>query len=201
MLKVLLVDYNFYHRKGLSTLISNHVGENQKLCFLIPSEENNEDDADIIFRNDMATIHIVNKNSTCGANDKNNQHYEKITIHFPFLTKKHSVSDISIKIEKILAIANLDYHLLANNREEVYWRFGLKEYAQLSDTENDVMILVGRGYNSADISKILNRSPKTISTHFRNASRKMGAANRAEFCRYASYIANCQRDNGITLCL
>jgi DNA-binding CsgD family transcriptional regulator len=105
-----------------------------------------------------------------------------------------------MKIGKILAIAKADYNLLAN-REEAYWKFGLKKYAQLSDTENDIMILIGRGYNSTDISRILNRSRKTISTHYRNASRKMGAANRAEFYRYASFIAKCGRDERNTLCL
>lgn len=202
MLNILLMDSNFYQISGLSFLIFNQVADDREgeVLFLLPSEEQNSDIADIIFRDDMVTIRIFNKRRIRSNQDSGRKKVERITIHVPFLTKNQTLNDISMKISKILSIARADYNLLVN-REETYWNFGLKKYAQLSDTENDVMILIGRGYNSTDISRILNRSRKTISTHYRNASRKMGAANRAEFYRYASFIANCRRDERNTLCL
>ncbi|HEY1843946.1 MAG TPA: helix-turn-helix transcriptional regulator [Buttiauxella sp.] len=202
MLNILLMESNYYQLSGLSLLIFNQLTEEQAgdVCFLLPSDERSRSIADIIFHDDMVTIHIINKRQLHRSKEAARKGTERITIHVPFLTKNETLNDISMKIGKILAIAKADYNLLAN-REEAYWKFGLKKYAQLSDTENDIMILIGRGYNSTDISRILNRSRKTISTHYRNASRKMGAANRAEFYRYASFIAKCGRDERNTLCL
>ncbi|URQ60449.1 helix-turn-helix transcriptional regulator [Pantoea alhagi] len=202
MLNILLMDSNFYLISGLSALIFNQFTDvhKEEVLFLLPSQEKNHDIADIIFRDDMVTIRIFNQRSICASHGLGRKEDEGMTIHVPFITKNLTLDEISIKIGKILSIARADYNLLVN-REETYWNFGLKKYAQLSDTENDVMILVGRGYDSTDISRILNRSRKTISTHYRNASRKMGAVNRAEFYRYASFIANCRRDERNTLCL
>ncbi|MGD8205149.1 helix-turn-helix transcriptional regulator [Pantoea sp. FN0305] len=202
MLNILLMDSNFYLMSGLSALIFNQCTDvhKEEVLFLLPSQEKNHDIADIIFRDDMVTIRIFNQRSICTSHGSGRRGDEGMTIHVPFITKNLTLDEISIKIGKILSIARADYNVLVN-REEAYWNFGLKKYAQLSDTENDVMILVGRGYDSTDISRILNRSRKTISTHYRNASRKMGAVNRAEFYRYASFIANCRRDERNTLCL
>lgn len=202
MLNILLMDSNFYWMSGVSSLIVNQFTDERmgEIVFLLPTEPNNRDIADVIFRDDMVTIRIFNKRCIRGGYDTGREAAEGITIHVPFLTRNQTLEDIAMKIAKIMSIARADCRELFN-REEAYWNFGLKKYAQLSDTENNVMILIGRGYNSADISKILNRSPKTISTHYRNACRKMGAANRAEFYRYASFIANCRRDERNTLCL
>lgn len=203
MLNILLMDANFYHMSGLSFLIYKELineGESE-VCFLLPLEQGVAPcTADIIFHDDMVTIHIFDDRRTRDGAEPGQEGQGKITVHIPFLTKNHTLADISMKIRKILAVARADYNLLVN-REEACWSLGLKKYAQLSDTENDVMILIGRGYNNSDISKILNRSRKTISTHYRNASRKMGAANRAEFYRYASFIARCRLDERNTLCL
>lgn len=203
MLNVLLMDYNFYQRKGLSTLIFDQLNESnaEEVCFLLPSDERNQNAADIIFRNDMVTIHVANKSSSRMIMENSGScNSEKITIHIPFLLKNQSLSEIASKIEKILAVASTDYNILRKMKVSCC-KLGLKKYTQLSDTENDIMILIGRGYDSADISRILNRSKKTISTHYRNASRKIGVSNRAEFYRYASFIANCQREERNTLCL
>ena len=202
MLNILLMDSNFYQTSGLSFLIFNQLADERKgeVLFLLPSEGKNHDIANIIFRDDMVTIRIFNKRRIRGSHTADLKGAEGTTIHVPFLTKNKTLDDISMRIGKILSIASADYNVLIN-RDDAYWNFGLKKYAQFSDTENDVMILIGRGYNSTDISRILNRSRKTISTHYRNASRKMGAANRAEFYRFASFIANCHRDERNTLCL
>ncbi|QJW57409.1 Transcriptional regulatory protein RcsB [Serratia plymuthica] len=202
MLNILLMDSNFYQVSGLSFLILKQLKDEglNEACFLLPSLESNRDIANIIFRDDMVTINVFDKKYIPGKNETEQKDVDKITIHVPFWAKSQTLNDISRKISKILMIARADYNMIIN-KEESYWSFGLKKYAQLSDTENDVMILIGRGYNSTEISVILNRSKKTIGTHYRNASRKMGVANQAEFYRYASFIAKCQRDERNTFCL
>jgi DNA-binding CsgD family transcriptional regulator len=201
MLNMLLMDSNFYQMSGLSLLILKHLPDDRldKAFFLLPSQEKNKDIANIIFHDELVTINIFNQ-MHINHNEMGRKKAEKITIHIPFLPKSKTLNDISMKICKILEIAHADYNEFIN-KEEVYWKFGLKKYAQLSDTENDVMIFIGQGYNSAEISRILNRSRKTIRTHYRNAFRKMGAENQAEFYRYASFIARCRCGERNTLCL
>lgn len=202
MLKILLMDCNFYQVSGLSLLILKHLSDYHlldKAIFLLPSQENNKNIANVIFQDELVTINIFNK-MCINHNETEHKITEKITIHVPFLPKSKTLNDISMKICKILEISHADYNEFIHE-EEVYWKFGLKKYAQLSDTENDVMIFIGQGYNSAEISRILNRSRKTIRTHYRSAFRKMGAENQAEFYRYASFIAKCGCAERKTLCL
>jgi DNA-binding CsgD family transcriptional regulator len=171
--------------------------------FALSTDEMSKEDANIIFYDDYVTINVLNKKKIRNSSDrwhKENRVPEKLTLHVPFLARNQTLNDVSMKIGKILAIATADYHVHLN-KEDTYWSFGLKKYAQLSDAENDVMLLIGKGYNSGDISRMLNRSPKTISTHYRNASRKMGASNQAEFYRYASFVARCGCNERNTLCL
>lgn len=202
MLNVLLMDHDFYQRKGLSILIYEQLAEKGycPVCFLLPSQEENQNLANILFRKDMVTIHVFNKIQNNNRDDLIQEEPQKLTIHVPFKIRHQSLSDITIKISKILTIAKSDYLSLIN-KDEVCWRFGLKQYAQLSSTESDVMMLIGRGYDSTDISKMLKRSRKTISTHYRNASRKIGVSNRAEFYRFASLVASCQHGQRNTICL
>ncbi len=202
MLNILLMDYNFYQVSGLSLLILKNLPDYRLLdevIFLLPSQENNKDIANVIFHDELVTINVFNK-IRINRNETERKRAEKITIHVPFLPKSKTLNDISMKICKILEIAHADYNEFIN-KEEVYWKFGVKKYAQLSDAENDVMIFIGQGYNSAEISRILNRSRKTIRTHYRSAFRKMGAENQAEFYRYASFIAKCGCGERNTLCL
>lgn len=202
MLNILLVDYDFYHRKGLSTLIYNQLAKKgkERVCFLLPSQNDNQGVADIIFRNDMVTIYIEDKNKRCTTAETLEQSPGKITIHVPFTLRNQPLNVVSQKIKKIVEIASSDYRELANI-EDVCWRLGLKQHTQLSDTENHVMVMIGHGYDSNHISKIMKRSKKTISTHYRNASRKIGMSNRAEFYRFASFIASCRREERNTICL
>ncbi|MBS1203479.1 MAG: LuxR family transcriptional regulator [Proteobacteria bacterium] len=194
MLNILLMDSSYYLDLGLRFLILNQLANEHihETRFASSPDEMKTETANIIFCDDVVTVNVLNK--------KQNKEIEKITLHVPFLARNQTINDISMKIGKILAIANADYHVHLN-KKDAYWSFGLKKYAQLSDAENDVMLLIGRGYNSGDISRMLNRSRKTISTHYRNACRKMGASNQAEFYRYASFIARCGCNERNTLCL
>lgn len=84
---------------------------------------------------------------------------------------------------------------------ENYKRTGLKQFMQLSSTESKVMLMIGQGYDTVNISRMLGRSEKTVNTHCRNAIRKMGMINRVEFYKYASFIAKTGNKRGSTLCL
>lgn len=200
MLNVLLLDANFYYLSGLSSLIYQACASGgDDVCFLLPGDARSLSRADIIFRDNRVTVRVA-RNRRAGKNTGGTKRRERLTLHIPFMTKRDAVQDIALKIGKILAIAKADCRQILD-REAACGHFGLKKYAQLSATEQDVMILIGLGYTPADISRILNRSQKTISTHSRNASRKMGASSRAAFWRYASFIASCGHDERHTLCL
>ncbi|MCM7773282.1 helix-turn-helix transcriptional regulator [Enterobacter asburiae] len=205
MLNILLRDSNYYRGLGVKSLILSQLANARlnEARFALSTDEMSKEDANIIFYDDYVTINVLNKKKIRNSSDrwqKENRVPEKLTLHVPFLARNQTLNDVSMKIGKILAIATADYHVHLN-KEDTYWSFGLKKYAQLSDAENDVMLLIGKGYNSGDISRMLNRSPKTISTHYRNASRKMGASNQAEFYRYASFVARCGCNERNTLCL
>lgn len=205
MLNILLMDSNYYRGLGIKSLILSQL-PNERLNdahFVLSKDEKSKGDANIIFYDVIVTINVFNRkkirsNSDCRLKDTREP--EKLTLHVPFLARNQTLNDVSMKIGKILAIATADYHVHFN-KKDAYWSFGLKKYAQLSDAETDVMLLIGRGYNSGDISRMLNRSRNTISTHYRNASRKMGASNQAEFYRYASFVARCGCNERNTLCL
>ncbi|AUJ80189.1 LuxR family transcriptional regulator [Enterobacter cancerogenus] len=205
MLNILLMDSNYYRGLGVKSLILSQL-PNERLNdarFALSTDEMSKDDANIIFYDDFVTINVLNRKKIRSNSDrwlKDTREPEKLTLHVPFLARNQTLNDVSMKIGKILAIATADYHVHFN-KKDAYWSFGLKKYAQLSDAETDVMLLIGRGYNSGDISRMLNRSRKTISTHYRNASRKMGASNQAEFYRYASFVARCGCNERNTLCL
>ena len=198
------MDSNYYRGVGVKSLILSQV-ENERLDnvnFALSVAEMSKERANIIFYDDFVTINILNRKKSRSGDQrhKDKRAPEKLTLHVPFLARNQTLNDVSMKIGKILAIATADYHVHLN-KKEAYWNLGLKKYAQLSDAENDVMLLIGKGYNSDDISRMLNRSRKTISTHYRNASRKMGASNQAEFYRYASFVAGCGCNERNTLCL
>ncbi len=200
MLNVLIVNSNYYQLAGLSELLWDALTDSQHdLFFLLSSCEQNNAEADIIFRDNMASINIFRNKPASPDGSEEWRSGEKITVHIPFGYKQDSLKNTLAKIEQILMIADLDYQAFVS--KDVYKMIGLKQYSQLSMTENKIMCLIGKGYSNNAISKILNRSAKTINTHYRNASRKTGLANRAEFYKYASFIANCGKKERNTLCL
>ena len=86
-------------------------------------------------------------------------------------------------------------------KSDLQRRIGLKNYIQLSMTESKVVQLTGKGHSTTDISKILDRSEKTILTHRRNAIRKLGMFNRLEFYKYASLMRNYSNKDAVFICL
>lgn len=155
----------------MSWLITSQLADNYLGAYYLLPQEKNHEIADIIFRDGVVTLNFYDKLYSDSPYDTDNgdvQASDKVAIHIPFLYKGNTLKDISLKLEKILEVAQTDVNILTD-KQRICCYFGLKVYTQLSDMENDVMILIGQGYDSQNISKILNRSLKTVSTHYRNA--------------------------------
>ncbi len=198
IVKVSLQSDNFYYTFGLSLLINevNSVLSKSSLCFLVgePAEDSNE--KNIIIRDSMVSIQM---NKECRRWRSENNKLNRTTIHIPFGCRQNNLSEIMGKLEKILLIASMDYSSFSS--PENHKTIGLKKFMQLSLTECKILLLIGKGHNIGNISRILNRSEKTINTHCRNSIRKLGMLNRVEFYKYASFIAHCGNKDRSTLCL
>lgn len=132
----------------------------------------------------------------CGSTQSLLPRKNTATWHIPLLSRNCPLDDIAIKIKKILCLAGgADRQPTLENLQKC------RSYTQLSETEYQVLVLIGQGLDRQRISRVLNRSQKTISTHYRNVSRKMGASNRAELYRYALFISRCGGGQGNTLFL
>lgn len=58
-------------------------------------------------------------------------------------------------------------------------------HSRLTDREYQILLLVAKGHGVTDISRQLNLSVKTVSTHKARIQEKMGLANTAELIHYA----------------
>jgi len=197
-MEVLLKSDNLYYIFGLSLLINeiNSMLSKSPLYFLVGESSSDSNEKKIIFRDTMVSVHL-NKKSRSWKND--NTPPCKAIYHIPFGCRQNNLSEIMCKLEKILLIAHMDYSSFI--RPENHKSIGLQDFRQLSLTECKVLLLIGKGYNIGRISKILNRSEKTINTHYRNTIRKLGVINRVEFYKYASLIAHGANKDCNTLCL
>ncbi len=200
MLKILIVSDDIYFMKGLEALIVEVSGgmKKRKVQFVIQNNKTASNDACITFRYCLASIRLIKDerertwtSDTCAGNN--------MTLHIPFTCHDDNLQEIMGKIKKLLLIASMDPAGIATR--EKYKSIGLKDFMQLSMTESKVMLLIGKGHDTEYISRMLNRSEKTISTHCRNASRKLGMINRVEFYRCASFIANSGSKDWSVICL
>lgn len=198
VMKVSLQSDNLYYTFGLSLLVNevNSVLSKSPLYFLVGESSSDSNEKNIIFRDMMVSVHLKKENRRWKSD---NISPCKEIYHIPFGCRQNSLSEIMGKLEKILLIAHMDYSSFI--RPENHKSIGLKDFRQLSLTECKVLLLIGKGYNIGHISRMLNRSEKTINTHYRNTIRKLGMLNRAEFYKYASFIAHGASKDCNTLCL
>lgn len=198
MLKIIIFNDNIYFSKGLKSLIldvSNGMLK-KRIDFIIPDNYIASNEAHIIFRGCLASVRLKKKERTWPSDMYANSN---MILHIPFSCHDDNLQGIMGKIKKLLLIASMDYSGVTTR--EKYKSIGLKDFMQLSTTESKVMQLIGEGHNTEFISKMLNRSEKTINTHCRNASRKLGMVNRVEFYRCASFIANSGSKDWSIICL
>ncbi|WP_024549348.1 helix-turn-helix domain-containing protein [Siccibacter turicensis] len=199
MLQIVIDSNNAYFELGLQHLLSkinnrNDQGDNVPLTFSLL--QRGASLPDVIFRDFMVTVNI--KHGT-DCRNSNSLAETSRTIHIPFICKSHSMDDIILRIRKVLLIASIGYG--ASTRTDIFKAAGLKRYLQLSVTENNIMMLTGKGHDASDISRLLHRSERTIGVHCRNAIKKMGMENRLEFYKYATWLARFGNSDEITLCL
>lgn len=199
MLQIVIDSNNGYFELGLQYLLlrmknHNHQSDDVSLNFTLSKRDISL--PDIIFREFMVTINIKHEPGT-----RKNHSLAEIsrTIHIPFICRSHNMDDIILRIRKILLIASMGYG--ASTRTDIFKAAGLKRYLQLSATENNIMLLTGKGHDASDISRLLHRSERTIGVHCRNAIKKMGMENRLEFYKYATWLARFGNSDEITLCL
>lgn len=199
MLQIVIDSNNAYFELGLQQLLSriNRRADSEddvSLRFsLLPRDTPMPD---VIFRDFMVTIHIRHD---IGSRTSKGQADISRTLHIPFICRTHNINDIILRIRKILLIASIGDE--ASTRTDIFKAAGLKRYLQLSATENNIMLLTGKGHDASDISRLLHRSERTIGVHCRNAIKKMGMENRLEFYKYATWLARFGNSDEITLCL
>ncbi|MCX8958685.1 helix-turn-helix domain-containing protein [Erwinia psidii] len=199
IVRVSMQSDNFYYNFGLSILIKELNRVIRKSAVFVLSDDTVDDDGslkNIIFRDSMVTINLQRKNKRW-KNDPDSEC--RAIIHIPFVCRQSKLSDVMVKMEKVLLIASMDYSSFLT--PDNYRMMGLKKFKQLSLTECKILLLIGKGYNVGYISRILNRSEKTISNHCRNSIRKLGMLNRVDFYKYACFIAHCGNKERNTLCL
>ncbi|WP_342754613.1 helix-turn-helix transcriptional regulator [Pantoea sp. MBD-2R] len=198
MLKILIVSDDIYFMKGLESLIFEVNGGliKKRINFVMSRKYVASNDANIIFRGCLASVRMKKKECLWPSEMSASNN---MTLHIPFSCHDDNLQGIMGKIKKLLLIASMDHS--GSAAREKYKSIGLKDFMQLSTTESKVMLLIGEGHNTELISKMLNRSEKTINTHYRNASRKLGMVNRIEFYRCASFIANSGSKNWSIICL
>lgn len=198
MFRVIILSEDYYFANGLSELIKSSVLSHPDIKILKSDRGENVDRGTIIFRESLVSIHLGDKEKGLSLL-KDTKKPSSMTIHIPFLGRNSSLTELSIRLKKILMIAEMDltYFMSCDMPKAV----GIKKHLQLSLTEEKIMLLIGKGYDSANISKILSRSEKTINTHFRHAARKLGFINRADFYKYASFLAHSESRGIKTLCL
>ena len=121
-------------------------------------------------------------------------------LYLPFNCRRTTLAEIEAKIAKIVALSRWKVpktfdlaHLIAQN--------DLKGYQQLSPAEFTVMTFIGQGIDCHLISKRMNRSIKTVRTHYRSACRKLGFDNQADFFRFAKYMSKNSQGTINALCL
>lgn len=200
MLQVAIESSNVYYEQGLQNLLGKltvpeaYRGETSAAA-VVP--HNHVKRPDVIFRDFMVSIHFYGENR---SGEEPTPATQAKSIHIPFVCKGYDMEEIEIKLRKIMTIAYIYCHSFIE-RNEVYKIAGLKQYLQLSTTENNIMLLVGQGNDAKNISILLKRSERTISTHCRNALKKMGMENRLGFYKYASCLARFGKKGEITICI
>jgi len=192
-LEICFTESNIYQVMGIKSLLYQYYpGDKADIHFVSSTSFCLENSAGIIFGEDVITMSLP---VVSGHREMKGQPSTVMTWYIPFLSRNCPIDDIALKIKKLL---NFVTTVGAPFRGPLS---KLKSYTQLSEAEYRVLVLTGKGYHCHDIARMLNRSGKTVSAHYRSISRKMGAANRAEFYRFACYIAGLEDEPVNTLFL
>lgn len=197
VLIVKVVGDDAYFKLGIVSLVIEQWNDDTKRVHVVP------DDATTFhlsfdFHEEIVGIHAAYFTGISYLSDFTNSRWEYI--YTPFNCRRNTLSQIEVKIAKILAISNWKIPKILDLANLIVYN-DIKRYQQLSSAEFMIMTLIGQGEDCHFISKKMNRSIKTVRTHYRSASRKLGFDNQAYFFRFAKYISKNSHGAINTLCL
>lgn len=197
MLNITIRSYNEFYKLGLLSILDNLQDEIID-PYLITDDPMSDikDNANIIFTEQMAIINIFTHNRIGDNGGVNHPH---TTLHITLNTSWLFLEGAATVVERITNWAKLNYKELT--LDEFYRKIMARNHTKLSTTENDVVMLISQGYDTFNISKILNCSEKTIYTHRRNAIKKLGMINRLELYKYTLLLKKFYCRKNIFLCL
>ncbi|MFV8799373.1 helix-turn-helix domain-containing protein [Yersinia sp. LJYL362] len=200
MLNLAITSQNNFYELGLLSLIQNTFDKEgcENYLFIDSYENKDKFRANVVFKDLMVIINIYQESETID-NCPSSSNKPMMTLNIPFKSNQLDIYNIISKIKKIFVIARLSYFNIT--KHDAFKQLGLKSNIQLSITESKVVELTGQGHCVTNISKILKRSEKTVLTHRRNASRKLGMLNRLEFYNYASYMKNHSNGETVLVCI
>lgn len=188
---VTIVSNDYFYKYGL-----------RKMITLVEPPSNNSSatwhrnsPADITFSKSVASINYYLKPSPPAKH----RHSPSFSIDIPFNCDSLTINEVQAKLEKILTLARLP--LSEENKKDIFQKIGGRRYLQLSAMENRVLHNLGKGYCIQDIAAIFGCTDKTVSTHCRNAMRKMGITKKSELYHYASWMVQHSDSERLTLCL
>lgn len=196
MLDINIVSDNLYFRYGIHGLIQDaikgHEDKTLYFTFCVTGSDNRAHT--LIFRDFMVSVNL--RSPDCKSDGQ--QPY--LAVHIPFVCQLDKWEEIVIKIKRIILIARMTRDDFL--KDDIFKNIGIRRHSQLSVSETTIMYLTGEGKDINEISDILKRSERTVSTHYRNAMSKMGMKSRAMFYRYASQIAHFDPETEVmTVCL
>ncbi|WP_330982234.1 MULTISPECIES: helix-turn-helix transcriptional regulator [Enterobacterales] len=188
---ITILNDNYFYKFGLWEMISflNNTPGQVKTVSRISSPAN------IIFRKVVVSINYTIPPSGSVPS----QSSDMFSIDIPFFCDSLSINEIQAKLEKIISLSRIK--LPEDRKKGFYQNIGAKRYLQLSSMENQVLYYVGKCYSPQSIASILGCADKTVSTHCRNAMRKMGTTKKSELYHYAAWVAQHTGRDRITLCL
>ncbi len=103
-----------------------------------------------------------------------------------YLTKESAASDLVKAIEMVIAGKKYITQNVAEKLSNGLMKDeGKPAHEMLSDREYQVFCMIAEGKSSGDISKVLNLSPKTVSTYKARIYDKMDISNDVQIVRYA----------------
>lgn len=199
MLSVAITTQNAFYELGLLSLLKKVFNKEgvEDYLFINSYEATDIHRVNMIFKDFMVIVNIYQDTGFIAKCTSSNK--PMMTVNIPFNSSQLDIYDIISKIKKILLIARLNHCNMMNS--DIFRRLGLKNYIQLSFTESRVVELTGQGHTITDISRILERSEKTVLTHRRNAIRKLGVLNRLEFYNYATHMKNYSNKEAVFICI
>lgn len=198
MLAIAVESKDNYYRLGLINIIEQ-ISKDRDLSdykILHESEKNINEEANIIFTDNVAIINFYKNENTSLLSD--NKNYSASALHITFNASHLFIEDIYNFIVRIFSVAKLPPKLVV--QDEFYRHLKIRKSAQLSEAEKRLVILSGYGYDIANISKIMRCSPNSSYTYRRNAMKKLGMENRLQFYKYVQILKNFKQYNNIFIC-